>query len=133
MKTNANIKIELKAFTFGDFGINIKAYCKIKGDVHKPTIARSITECLSRSYNNIGFSLISHSIAELKHSRYSIEVHLRNNGEGEYKTADFTEWLKNATNRKVRVIVKSDQKEMTGDVSYIIKERLENLKINEKA
>jgi hypothetical protein len=126
MRTNADITIELRTFIFGDFGVNIKAFCKIKGDVHKPTIARSITKCLSQMLNACGFSLLSHSITELKGSKYSIEVHLRNN-KAEFKTPNFTEDAKNIIDRKIRIIVKSDQENMTGDIAYIIKERLANL------
>jgi hypothetical protein len=126
MRTNADITIELRAFTFGDFGVNIKAWCKIKGDVHKPTIARSIAKHLSTILNGCGFSLLSHSITEVAKSKYLIEIHLKNN-EAQYKTADFTEWSKRAIERKIRIIVKSDQENMTGDIACIIKERLANL------
>ena len=126
MRTNADITIELRTFTFRDFGVNIKSLCKIKGDIHKPTIARSIAEHLSKILNGCGFSLLSHSITEVAKSKYSIEVYLKNN-EAQYKTADFTEWAKKAIERKIRIIVKSDQENMTGDIAYIIKERLANL------
>ena len=126
MRTNADVTIELRTFIFGDFGVNIKAFCKIKGDIHKPTIARSIAKHLSTILNGCGFSLLSHSITEVTKSKYSIEVHLKNN-EAQYKTADFTEWAKKAIERKIRIIVKSDQENMTGDIAYIIKERLANL------
>lgn len=126
MRTNADITIELRTFTFGDFGINIKAFCKIKGDVHKPTISRSIAERLSKILDGCGFSLLSHSIIKVTKSKYSIEVYLKNN-DAQYKTADFTEWAKKAIERKIRIIVKSDQENMTGDIAYIIKERLANL------
>lgn len=126
MRTNADITIELRTFTFGDFGINIKAFCKIKGDIHKPTISRSIAEYLSTILNGCGFSLLSHSIAEVTKTKYSIEVYLKNN-EAQYKTADFTQWVKQAVEHKIRIIVKSDQENMTGIVAYIIKERLANL------
>lgn len=126
MRTNADVTIELRTFIFGDFGINIKAFCKIKGDVHKPTISRSIAEHLSKILDGCGFSLLSHSIKEVAKSKYSIEVNLRNN-EAQYKTADFTEWAKKSIERKIRIIVKSDQENMTGDIAYIIKERLANL------
>jgi hypothetical protein len=126
MRTNADITIELRTFTFCDFGVNIKAWCKIKGDIHKPTIARSIAKCLSQMLNDCGFSLLSHSIIELKGSKYSIEVYLKNN-KAEFKTLDFTEYAKNVIDRKIRIIVKSDQENMTGDIAHIIKERLANL------
>lgn len=126
MRTNADIIIELRTFTFGDFGVNIKAFCKIKGDVHKPTIARSIAKHLSKILDGCGFSLLSHSITEVAKSKYSIEVNLKNN-EAQYKTADFTEWVKQAVEHKIRIIVKSDQENMTGTIAHIIKERLANL------
>lgn len=126
MRTNADITIELRTFTFGDFGVNIKSLCKIKGDIHKPTISRSIAKHLSTILNGCGFSLLSHSITEVTKTKYSIEVHLKNN-EAQYKTADFTEWVKQSVEHKIRIIVKSDQENMTGTVAHIIKERLANL------
>lgn len=127
MRTNADITIELRAFTFGEFGVNIKAFCKIKGDIHKPTIARSIAEYLSKLLNGCEFSLLSRSITEVAKSKYSIEVNLKNN-EAQHKTADFTEWVKQAVEHKIQIIVKSDRKDMTGDIAYIIKERLAKMK-----
>ena len=46
------------------------------------------------------------------------------NNAAQYKTIDFTEWVKPAVEHKIRIIVKSDQENMTGTVAYIIKERL---------